>query len=312
MRPLRRKPKTLTEEPSLTDVSPTAGAGGGVALGGEPGNRSDKPATSAGSGGAATTDEQAALTAAFTDSQGAADPETMRRAREIAARLAVRRPRRDRTVRRGRGELASVPYRGGSDEIDLDRTIEQLTEHPVPEDEDIVVRERVATTRSVVLLVDLSGSMRGERVRTAAAAVGALAAELARDSLGVIAFWSDAAVLSHLGQRVPPERLVESMLRIPARGLTNLAFPLQVARRELGRGTARDARVLLLSDCVHNAGPDPRPVAARLPRLDILLDTTGEQDLELARDLARLGRGLLRRVRTHRDVAPALSEFFAG
>jgi hypothetical protein len=133
MRPLRRKPKTLPEEPSLTDVSPTAGAGGGVALGGEPGNRSDKPATSAGSGGAATTGEQAALTAASTDAQGAADPETMRRA-----------------------------------------------------------------------------------------------------------------------------------------------------------------------------------LAARLPRLDILLDTTGEQDLELARDLARLGRGLLRQVRTHRDVAPALIEFFAG
>jgi Mg-chelatase subunit ChlD len=242
----------------------------------------------------------------------APDPETLRRAREIAARLAVPRPRRDRTARRGRGEVASVPYRGGSDDIDLDRTLEQLTEHPVPEDEDIVVRERVTTTRSVVLLVDLSGSMRGERVRTAAAAVGALAAELARDNLAVIAFWSDAAVLSHLGQHVPPERLLESMLRIPARGLTNVAFPLQVARRELARVPARDARVLLLSDCVHNAGPDPRPFAARLPRLDVLLDTTGEQDPELARDLARLGRGRLRLVRTYRDVAPALSEFFAS
>ncbi|HEY6494633.1 MAG TPA: MoxR family ATPase [Trebonia sp.] len=31
---------------------------------------------------------------------------------------------------------------------------------------------------------------------------------------------------------------------------------------------------------------------------------------ELARDLARLGRGRLRQVRTYRDVAPALSEFF--
>ena len=30
---------------------------------------------------------------------------------------------------------------------------------------------------------------------------------------------------------------------------------------------------MLLSDCVHNAGPDPRPFAARLPRLDVLLDT---------------------------------------
>ena len=45
--------------------------------------------------------------------------------------------------------------------------------------------------------------MRGERIRTAAATVGALAAELDRDDLAVIAFWSDAAVLSHLGQHVP-------------------------------------------------------------------------------------------------------------
>ena len=69
----------------------------------------------------------------------------------------------------------------------------------MPEDDDIIVRERVRTRRSVVLLVDVSGSMRGERVRTAAATVGALAAELARDDLAVIAFWSDAAVLAHLG-----------------------------------------------------------------------------------------------------------------
>jgi Mg-chelatase subunit ChlD len=310
LRPLRRKPKTLTEEPSLHDVSPAAGAGGGMALPGGPRNRSAKPVTSAGSGGPATTDERAALASTVDDAESRPDPETLRRAREIAARLALPRPRRDRTARRGRGEIASVPYRGGSDDIDLDRTLEQLTEHPVPEDEDIVVRERVTTTRSVVLLVDLSGSMRGMRVGTAAAAVGALAAELARDNLAVIAFWSDAAVLSHLGQQVPPARLLESMLRIPARGLTNVAFPLQVARRELARVPARDARVLLLSDCVHNAGPDPRPFAARLPRLDILLDTTGEQDPELARDLARLGRGRLRQVRGYRDVAPALTEFF--
>jgi len=275
-------------------------------------DRSGKPKTATGSGGPAVTDEQAELTAAINDPQAALDAETLRRAREIASRLAVPRPRRDRTARRGVGDVASVPYRGGSDDIDLDRTLEQLTEHPVPEDEDIIVRERISTTRSVVLLVDLSGSMRGERVRTAAATVGALAAELARDNLGVIAFWSDAAVISRLGQRVPPERLVETMLRIPARGLTNLAFPLQTAQRELARVPARDARVLLLSDCVHNAGPDPRPFAARLPRLDILLDTTGEQDVELAHDLVRLGRGRLRQVSTYRDVAPALSDFFAS
>jgi Mg-chelatase subunit ChlD len=316
MRPLRRKPKELTAEPSLLDAAPPSGAGGGLAVPGGPRTRSVIPSAPAGGGGPAVTDEQAALTAALGDPQRVGDAETLRHAREIAARLALPRPRGDRTARPSahprRGEVASVPYRGGSDDIDLDRTLEQLAEHPVPADEDIVVRERVTTMRSVVLLVDLSGSMRGERARTAAAAVGALAAELARDNLAVIAFWSDAAVLSRFGQAVPPSRLVESMLRIPARGLTNVAFPLQVARRELDRIPARDARAVLLSDCVHNAGPDPRPFAARLPRLDVLLDTTGEQDPELARDLARLGRGRLRPVRGYRDVAPALSVFFCG
>lgn len=62
------------------------------------------------------------------------------------------------------------------------------------------MRERVTTTRSLVLLVDLTGSMSGERARTAAAAVGALAPDLARDNLAVIAFWSDPAALAHLGR----------------------------------------------------------------------------------------------------------------
>jgi Mg-chelatase subunit ChlD len=240
------------------------------------------------------------------------DAETVRRARQIAARLAVPRPRRDVTARGGSGQLASVRYRGGSDDIDLDRTVEQLVEHPLPDEDDIVVRERVRTRRSVVLLADVSGSMRGERMRTAAATVGALAGELARDDLAVVAFWSDAAVLAHLGQRVAAQQLLDAMLRIPARGLTNIAFALDVAARELARVPARDARVLLLSDCVHNAGPDPRPVAARLPRLDILLDTSGEQDADLARDLARLGRGRLLRAAHYRDVAPALSSVFSN
>src|ERR1700722_1910972 len=101
------------------------------------------------------------------------------------------------------------------------------------------------------------------------------------------------------------------MAAIPARGLTNVAFPLQVAARELARIPARDARVLLLSDCVHNAGPDPRPLAARLPRIDVLLDATGEQDRWLGGELARLGRGKFRVAASYRDVAPALSSFFA-
>ncbi|HMH90736.1 MAG TPA: vWA domain-containing protein, partial [Streptosporangiaceae bacterium] len=295
-------------------LEPSRGGAAGLVLAGDPGVRPGRPDPQPGSGGPAMTGEQGTLTdaeAAAAGGEPAADAETLRRARQIAARLAVPRPRRDALARRGAGQLASLRYRGGSDDIDLDATVARLMEHPLPDEDDIIVRERVRTRRSVVLLVDGSGSMRGERVRTAAATVGALAAELDRDDLAVVAFWSDAAVLARLGQHVGPQRLLDTMLRIPAKGLTNIAFPLQVAARELARVPARDARAVLLSDCVHNAGPDPRPPAARLPRLDVLLDTSGEQDGDLARELARLGRGRLRRIRTYTDVAPALGAIFA-
>ncbi len=289
---------------------PSKGGQGGIVLRSVPtgaGRRSDQPTGTA----PGTTDEVAALVTPPVEATPV-DPAVRARARQIAARLAVPRPWLDVTSRRGSGDLASVPYRGGSDEIDLDATIEVLAERPVPDEEDIIVRERVRTRRSVVLVVDVSGSMRGERVRNAAATVGALAAELLRDDLAVLAFWSDAAILMHLGQEVRPLDLVDTLLDLPTKGLTNLAFPLQVAARELARVPARDARVVLLSDCVHNAGPDPRPMAARLPRLDVLLDVSGEHDLELGRELARAGHGRVVRVRNYRDVAPGLSQVFAA
>ncbi|NLP85128.1 VWA domain-containing protein [Microbacterium sp. CFH 90308] len=304
--PLRRRPKQLDAPPQVFDVS--LGSAGLVMP--ASGDRAAAPATPGGTAAAQT--DEAGTVVPVPDDTSTVDPAIRARARQIAARLAVPRARRDVTSRRGVGELLSVPYRAGSDEIDLDRTIEVLAERPVPDDEDIIVRERVRTRRSVVLLVDVSGSMRGERIRTAAATVGALAGELHRDALAVIAFWSDAALLLGLGDPVVPDRVLDALLRLPARGLTNVGFPLELAGRQLARVPARDARVLLLSDCVHNAGPDPRPIAARLSRLDVLLDISGEHDLPLGRELAARGRGVCRAIRTHRDVAPALGAVFSG
>jgi Mg-chelatase subunit ChlD len=237
----------------------------------------------------------------------AVDPSVAAAARVIAARLATARLP-ERTPRaRGAGTLRTVRYTDGADEIEFDRTFEVIAERRPLQREDIYVHERRRTRRAVVLAVDVSGSMRGERIRTAAATVGALSAEFARDELGVVAFWSDAAVLLRLGEKTTLEHLVDQLLAIDPVGLTNVSFPLEFAERELRRvGDARQ-RVLLLSDCVHNAGRDPRGVASRLPRLDILLDASGEQDPELASDLARAGRGIVQTVRNYGDVAPALA-----
>lgn len=290
----------------MFDATATSGSGTVMRAGD---SRRGRAAPAPGSTAPGETDEPAALVP-LPDEEVDLDPRVRARAQQIAARLAVRRARQDVTATRGIGALESVPYRGASDEIDLDKTIEVLAERPVPDDEDIYVRERMRTRRSVMLLVDVSGSMRGERIKTAAATVGAVSAELLHDALGVVAFWSDAALLLKLGNPVQPMELLDAILRIPARGLTNVAFPLEIAAKQLAGAPARDARAVLLSDCVHNAGPDPRPLAARLPRLDVLLDATGEKDIDLGRELAARGRGTCRIIHGYRDVAPAISEIF--
>jgi Mg-chelatase subunit ChlD len=303
--PLSRKPKQLTSEPTVFEAM---GSGGGIVLvptSGRPGG--DHRAR----GSADTTfSDDPADVVDLEEHLAEVDPAVRAAAREIAARLWIRRTP-EASVRRGAGMLRSVPYRDGLDDIDLDRTLEVMSERPILEDEDIIVRERLRAQRAIVLVVDISGSMREERIRTAAATVGALSAEFGREDLAVVTFWSDAAWLAHFGTEMAPHQLLDALLAMPTRGLTNVALPLELAARELSGRPAGDARVLLLSDCVHNAGPDPRPAAARLPRLDVLLDVAGERDLELARQLARLGRGRLAPIRGHRDVAPALSEMFA-
>jgi Mg-chelatase subunit ChlD len=238
--------------------------------------------------------------------------EVRKRAASIARRLSLRVRGHEMHSRAGTGRLISTPYRDGSDDIDLDRTLAVLAERPVPEDTDIIVRQRVRAHSAVVLVVDVSGSMRGEKALTAAATVGALSSQLVDDELAVVAFWSNAAVVKHLHQARAAATVLTDLLHLPTRGLTNVAFALEVARRELRTSRARRRRVVLLSDAVHNAGPDPRLEAALLPRLDVLLEVDGEHDEQLATEMARLGHGLAMPVRSHRDVAPALNRMLAG
>jgi Mg-chelatase subunit ChlD len=239
------------------------------------------------------------------------DPAVRAAALAVVARLSLPRARQASRTRRGAGRLETVPFAGGSADIDLDRTLERLVAGEVHSSADVLVRDRVERRRAVILVVDLSGSMRGERLKTAAGAVAGTAAELRADEFGVVAFWSDAAILLPLGAPIRPMALVETLLRIPAEGLTNVSLPLQVAAEQLRGSRTHDKRVVLLSDCVHNAGPDPRIIARTLPRLDVLFDDSAESDLELATDLAHAGRGRLARIRGYRDLPQGLRAVFA-
>jgi len=163
-----------------------------------------------------------------------------------------------------------------------------------------VVREQVSTRRFGVLLVGRLRSMRGERAGTAADTVGALVAELARDDLADLSVSVDAVVLAHTGTAGHPSGSCRrGCSGVPAKGLT-MSRSRGGRARELARVPA-GSRVSLLSDCVHNAGPDQGRKTPAIPRLDVLW-TPGESGPELAPGLARLGPRPAAKANAYRDA----------
>jgi len=303
----RPRPKQLDAPPVLHDAAVAGALAGGAVLR-SAGRRAAGHRDRGAGGRSGGSDDDGALAASPTD--GGRDAAIHAEARRLAARLQLAPPPRDRRRRSSFGRISAGRLDGDGGEIDLERTLEGLLSLDGVVDDDLVVRTRRQRPRSIVLLVDVSGSMRGERVRMAAATVGALAARLRDDEIGVVAFWSDAVILRRLTRRLHAGALLDDLAGVPARGLTNVAFGLHAAGNvaDAGRG---ERRVLLISDCVHNAGPDPAGVARSLPRVDVLVDVSGEHDLDVARGVARAGRGVALPVRTHRDVAVAVARCFA-
>lgn len=226
-------------------------------------------------------------------------------AKRIAELLSLRR-RRPEGRTRGRSRITSTRYDGNGDDLDLDATIEVLAERRPLRSEDLVVRRPTQQPRSIALVADVSGSMTGDKALISAAAIGALVAELAAEELTIVAFWSDVAVLRARQSRLDPMAVIDDLLRIEPRGLTNVHVGIELAARELAHSALERRCIVLLSDCVHNAGPDPREAARRAPTTHVLLERTGEHDRWLAERIARAGGGRLGQVAQLAEVAPAL------
>ena len=299
--PLRRKPKTLTDAPAL---HPTTGnAVGHLDAAGRPGDESVDD-TRREPTNAATTDERGARS-----DRDTAEARDRKAAHRLVHRLTLEPPW-ESPLRRGGANLVSLRWDGRGGDVDMDRTVASAGPGQRLQDHQIFVRRRLTRSRSVVLLIDVSGSMKGERIRTAAAAIGSLTGELTDDALGVVAFWSDASVVLPLGERRAPTDVLDMVLDIPARGLTNVGFGLTTAIAELDSWPVDDARIVLLSDCVHNAGPDPRPLVIGGPRIDVLLDVSEEHDERVGRDLARVTGGQFMAVSTAAHVPAGLTRLF--
>jgi len=156
-------------------------------------------------------------------------------------------------------------------ELDVESTVDNLLGRPHPEPGDLIVRRRIDRRHQVVLMVDTSLSMAGEKMALAAVAAAVLALKLRPGDLAVALFADCARLVSRFGEEVPPAELVRRMLAVPCGGGTDIAAALQLGHAELQRGRDPGRSGLLVTDGVYTSGADPLPAAARFGPLHVLL-----------------------------------------
>ena len=156
-------------------------------------------------------------------------------------------------------------------ELDVEATLENLLGKPHPEPGDLIVQRRVDRRHQVVLMVDTSLSMAGEKMALAAVAAAVLALKLRPGDLAVVLFADGARLVSRFGEEVTPAELVRRMLAVPCGGGTDIAAALRLGHAELQRGRDPSRSGLLVSDGVYTSGADPLPAAARFGPLHVLL-----------------------------------------
>lgn len=183
-------------------------------------------------------------------------------------------------------------------ELDLDATLEQ----PRPWRADQLLLQRSQLREAdVVVVLDMSLSMTGEKIALTALAAAILRLKL--DRIAVVVFDTKAHRLVDIGEDLTPEELVRRILRVPAQGFTNIEGGLKLGLDLLRRSGQRERAGIVMTDGVANVGGDPIARAGGYPRLHVV--QVGEEEVQGTRTcvaMARSGRGRRYRAELYQDL----------
>ncbi len=157
--------------------------------------------------------------------------------------------------------------------------------------------------RGLILCVDASLSMRGEKLALTAVALAVILQDFYFLKVGLVIFQHQAKTIQVFNQRLSPAVVVRQFLELASQGYTDLEQGLKAGLRMLraARQKERGLKVslLLVTDGQYTAGRNPIFLAASCAPLSVLQlvgSSEGSKDQGLCLELARRGLGQFSRV----------------
>jgi len=163
------------------------------------------------------------------------------------------------------------------------------------------VELRVERSTQVLVLLDLSLSIRGERLALVALAGAVLGLAFPEGQLGLLGFDSYPRWIKKFEDSVD---IARQILRYPAGGFTHIERALEealAATRDRPR-----THVLIVSDGRYTEGRDPAPLAHRFRRLSTLLVGKDWSGRALMEEMANHGNGRAFSAREYADLPRTL------
>lgn len=199
-------------------------------------------------------------------------------------------------------------YRPGLDELNVEKTLENLVGTEVPSLDDFICRERVEKKKAVVLILDVSSSMQREKLVLALLTIGVLSKKMGENPYAIVTFRDEADVLKPMKQYNSSQQLVDKFLNINFGGATNISEALQVGLSELNGIQVGRRYGILVTDGWVTKGRNPLDFAKQYPKLHVIRVPmgVGGGDPTTCSLIAKEGNGKYFRIKDYEDLPRAL------
>lgn len=170
--------------------------------------------------------------------------------------------------------------------------------------------------RDVVLVIDRSGSMGGQKFTDLGAAIAVFA-----DTLIATPVDEEVGLASYNDRATEDQQLTDNLgdvaaalLRLPVGGATSISRGMQAGARIISRSRSREfveRTMIVMTDGRHNRGPEPRTVASQLADDDVQIHTItfgANADQARMREVAAIGGGRHFHALSAADLADAYRE----